>query len=78
MARSSSGDSSEHTGSINYEFTLAVDRDPTGLADMLFDIAVGDLVPKGGTGGNVAPARALQWTAPAANHPRGRYQHRLR
>lgn len=38
---------------MNYEFTLAVDRDPTEMADKLFDIAEGDLVPEGGTGVNV-------------------------
>lgn len=38
---------------MNYEFTLAVDRDPTEMADKLFDIAEGDLVPEGGTGVNL-------------------------
>ena len=38
---------------MNYEFTLAVDRDPTAMADKLFVIAEGDLVPEGGTGVNV-------------------------
>jgi hypothetical protein len=32
---------------------LAVDRDPTEMADKLFDIAEGDLVPEGGTGVNL-------------------------
>ncbi|UXA04428.1 hypothetical protein KXD96_15475 [Mycobacterium sp. SMC-2] len=41
---------------MDYEFTLAVDRDPTGLADKLFDIAEGDLVPEGGAGVNVVHA----------------------
>jgi hypothetical protein len=38
---------------MNYDFTLDVDRDPTEMADKLFDIAEGDLVPEGGTGVNV-------------------------
>ncbi|ORV61584.1 hypothetical protein AWC03_09845 [Mycobacterium europaeum] len=38
---------------MNYEFALAVDRDPTEMADNLFEIADGDLVPEGGTGVNV-------------------------
>jgi hypothetical protein len=35
---------------LNYEFSLSVDRDPTELADELFDVAGGDLVPEGGAG----------------------------
>jgi hypothetical protein len=34
---------------LDYEFTLAVDRDPTSLTDELFDLGHGDFVPEGGT-----------------------------
>ncbi len=30
-----------------YEFTLVVDRDPTGLAEQLFEVGQGDYVPEG-------------------------------
>jgi hypothetical protein len=45
---------------MNYEFTLAVDRDPTEMADGLFDIAEGNLVPEGGTGGLDVPSESRQ------------------
>lgn len=36
-----------------YDFTLAVDRDPTDYADALYELDEGDSVPEGGNGAGV-------------------------